>query len=75
MYSSFLLLLLLLFLVPKILLELIEAFVPESFVLMHPSCYLAEWFTSKRNEDFAALSPPFNQPRSFEQLQVFRHRV
>ena len=61
--------------VPKILLKLIEALVPEPFVLMNPSGYLTERFASKRDEDFAALSPAFNESRSFKQLQMFRHRV
>src|ERR1700720_2684743 len=76
MYSSFLFLLLFFllfihFLVLKVLLELVEAFAPKPLVLVHPSCYLAEWFTSKRNEDLATLFPAFNESSSFEQLKVF----
>ena len=42
---------------------------------MHPSRYLPKRFTSKRDEDFAPLLLAFNQPGSFEQLQVLGHRV
>ena len=51
--SSFLLLLLLFVL--EMLLKLIEAFVPEPFVLMHPSGDLAKWLRAKGDEDFATL--------------------
>ena len=72
-YSS--LLLLLHFLVFKILLELIEAFVPEPLILMHPSRYFPKWFPSKRDVDLAALFPAFNESGSFEQLKMLSHRV
>ena len=72
--SSSSLLLLLLF-VPEMLLELIETFVPEPLVLMHPSRNLTKRFTSKRDEDFAALLLAFNESGSFEQLEMLRHRV
>src|SRR5690348_1567702 len=69
------LLLLLPFLVLEVLLKLIEAFVPEPLVLMHPSRDLPKWFRSKRNEDFATLFPALNESSSLEKLQMFRHRV
>jgi len=62
--SSFLFLLFLFVL--KIMLKLVEALVPEPFVLMNPSSHLAKWFTSKRYEDFATLFPAFNESSSFE---------
>ena len=43
--------------------------------MMQPSRYLSKWFTSKRNKDFATALFALNQAGSFEQLQVFRHRV
>jgi hypothetical protein len=67
MVPVFVLILFLLFLfVLKILLKLVEARVPEPFVLVDPSSDLAKRFTTKRYEDFATLFPAFNESGSFE---------
>ena len=57
------------------LLKLIETFVPEPLVLMHPSRYLPKRFPSKGNEDLATLFLALNKSSSFEHLEVLRHRV
>ncbi len=57
------------------LLKLIEAFVPETLVLVHPSRNLPKGFRSKRYVNFAPLPLALNQARPFQQLQVLRHRV
>jgi hypothetical protein len=57
------------------LLKLIEALVPEPFVLMQPSCDIPKRLTSERYEDLTTLFSTFDEPSSLEQLQVFRHRV
>jgi len=72
--SSSSLLLLLLF-VPEMLLELIETFVPEPLVLMHPSRYFPKWCPSEGDEDLTPLLLPFNESSSFEYLEVLRHGV
>ena len=54
--------------VPEMLLKLIETFVPEPLVLMHPSRYLPKWFTSKRDKHFTTLLLALDQSCSFEEL-------
>lgn len=36
-------------------LELIEAFIPETLILMHPTCYIPEWFAKEGDEDLATM--------------------
>jgi hypothetical protein len=40
---------------------------------MHPPLYLAEWFRSQRNQDFATLFATFNQSGSFKEVRVIGH--
>jgi hypothetical protein len=73
--SPFFFLLFIHFLVLKVLLELVEAFVPEPLVFMHPPCYPPEWLTSKRYVNLTTLLLAFNESGSFEQLKMFRHSI
>ena len=59
----------------EMLLKLIEAFVPEWLVLMHPSRYHSQRFCSKRNHDLSTLSLPLDKSCSFENLEMLRHSV
>jgi hypothetical protein len=43
------------------LLKLIETFVPEPLVLMHPSRNLTKWFPSKGDKDLTTLLLAFNE--------------
>jgi hypothetical protein len=53
----------------------IEAFVPESLVLMHPSRYLSKWLCSKRDKNLTALLLTLNEPSSFEHFEMLCHGV
>ena len=63
------------FLVPKMLFEPIELRVPEPLVLVNPAVDLCERFAAKGDEDFAPLSSAPNKTGSFQQFEVFGHRV
>ena len=72
-YSS--ILLLLHFPVFKVLLELIEAFVPEPLVRVNPYGHIAKWLASQGNEHLAAALLAVDEARAFQELQVLRHCV
>ncbi len=60
---------------PEKLLKLVEAFVPEPIVLMHPARCLSQGLPSKRNDDFTPLFPSFNESGSLKQLEMFSHCI
>ena len=57
------------------LLKLIQTFIPEPLVGMHPSCYLSKRFRSKRDKHLAPVLLTLNESRSFQHLQMLRYRV
>src|ERR1035438_3385017 len=57
------------------LLKLIETFVPEPLILMHPSRYFPKWFPSQGDKHLTPLLLPFNESGSFEHLEVLGHGV
>lgn len=57
------------------LLKLIETFVPEPFVFVHPFGYFTERLASKRDVHFPPLFPAFDESRPLEQLEVFCHCI
>lgn len=55
--------------------KLIETFVPEPFVLMHPSGDLPQGFRAKGDKDFATLFFALNESCSFEHFEMLGHGV
>lgn len=62
-------------LVFEMLFKLIEPLVPEPLVLVQPPCHFSKRLAPKRDQDFTPLFFSSDEPRSFEQLQMFRYRI
>src|SRR5579871_3867965 len=67
--------LLLISFVLEMLLKPVEAFVPETLVLMNPLCDFSERLTAQGNVNFASPSLTLNESSPVEQLEMFCHCI